>query len=207
METQQDLSTVTSSETIEYWQKIQGRCPGFHDGLQDYCSGDEPDAGERYCNSCKASAKRVRIAAEDNKERREEEGSWTQEARLEYLRVLNLCDRVLKASSVVRCHTCGEKPAHVNHGMKGRPADVPVHLFQHAPVGNRLTIAEMRGAILDVIDGQTWLLYEQISHLGFRGWTEDQANAERLDFADAVIARALKLAEMKEMDDESNARR
>lgn len=34
--------------------------------------------------------------------------------------------------SAERCAVCGERPAHVNHGMKGEPSPVSIHLFQYA---------------------------------------------------------------------------
>lgn len=65
--------------------------------------------------------------------------------------------------------------------------------LKDSQVEPRLTAEEVitREAILDVIDDKTWLLYQ-------RGnlWAEDRANADRLDFADAVIARARQIKQV-----------
>lgn len=70
-------------------------CPGFSVNDTDYCEGDEPDAGQRYCQTCRWWAASVRTDAEDEKERSEEQGYRTKETYAEYLRVMALCEEVL----------------------------------------------------------------------------------------------------------------
>lgn len=57
-------------------------------------------------------------------------------------------------------------------------------------------VATIRAAILDVIDtgdqdGQHWFFYENTD--GLHNWTEDNANRDRMNFADAVVARIIQL--------------
>ena len=44
-------------------------------------------------------------------------------------------------------------------------------------------LAELRGILLDVIDDGAWRLYQE------KGFSQDDANAERLDFCDEVQRR------------------
>lgn len=57
----------------------------------------------------------------------------------------------------------------------------------------QVTVAQVRAAIFDVLDGRRWLFDQQMFVTVL--WTEDDANGHRHLFADRVVQRLTELRE------------